>query len=170
MHHALWPVWPVAISAVVVAGALAGGIYVGLLALAASRPGPNGGPASIDLLDVIKTTITVAGFRWRRPCRRLRLPHGPSGSSPKVSTVSMDEITCARTCVRAPSRQSTKGSAAGDPQLRAERSRSDGNASKGYVTGGAATRINTAPSGVAPSDAAATLRSPTHTTTGEPNF
>jgi hypothetical protein len=69
----LWPVWPVAISAVVVAGALAGGIYLGLLALAASRPGPNGGPASIDLLDIIKTTITVR-VRRRRPRRRLRLP------------------------------------------------------------------------------------------------
>ncbi|MCU1608559.1 MAG: hypothetical protein JWM45_475 [Pseudonocardiales bacterium] len=68
-----WPVWPVAISAVVVAGALAGGIYLGLLALAASRPGPNGGPASIDLLDIIKTTITVR-VRRRRPRRRLRLP------------------------------------------------------------------------------------------------
>jgi uncharacterized protein YjbI with pentapeptide repeats len=58
----LWPVWPVALSAVVVSSALAGGIYLELLTLAASRPGLNGRPASIDLLDVIKTTITVAGF------------------------------------------------------------------------------------------------------------
>ena len=58
----LWPVGLVALSAVLAASALAGGIYLGLLALAASRPGPNGGPASLDPLDVIKTTITVAGF------------------------------------------------------------------------------------------------------------
>jgi uncharacterized protein YjbI with pentapeptide repeats len=45
-----------------VASVVAGGIYQGLLALAASRPGPNAGPAVIDPLDVIKTTITVAGF------------------------------------------------------------------------------------------------------------
>jgi hypothetical protein len=50
------PIW------VTVASVLAGGIYLGLLALAASRPGPNGGPVVIDPLDVIKTTITVAGF------------------------------------------------------------------------------------------------------------
>lgn len=54
--------WLVAPICVAVAGVLAGGIYLGLLALAASRPGPNGGPASLDPLDVIKTTITVAGF------------------------------------------------------------------------------------------------------------
>lgn len=32
------------------------------MALAASRPGPNGAPAPIDLLELIKATITVAGF------------------------------------------------------------------------------------------------------------
>lgn len=58
----LRPVGLVAASAVLAAIALVGGIYIGLLALAASRPGPNGGPASIDPLDVIRTTITVAGF------------------------------------------------------------------------------------------------------------
>jgi hypothetical protein len=72
----LWPVSPVAISAVVVAGALAGGIYLGLLALAASRPGPNGGPASIDLLDISRprspsgfvgaVLVGVYGYRKQR--------------------------------------------------------------------------------------------------------
>jgi hypothetical protein len=58
----LWSVWLAAPIWVTVASVLAGGIYLGLLALAASRPGPNGGPVVIDPLDVIKTTITVAGF------------------------------------------------------------------------------------------------------------
>jgi uncharacterized protein YjbI with pentapeptide repeats len=58
----LWSVWLAAPICVTVASVLAGGIYLGLLALAASRPGPNGGPPVINPLDVIKTTITVAGF------------------------------------------------------------------------------------------------------------
>jgi hypothetical protein len=51
----LWVVWLVAPIWVTVATALAGVIYLGLL-------GPNGGPASRDQLELIKTTITVAGF------------------------------------------------------------------------------------------------------------
>ncbi|MGB7797799.1 MAG: hypothetical protein WBL53_16320 [Pseudonocardiaceae bacterium] len=58
----LWPVWPVALTAVLAAIALVGGIYLGLLAVAVPHAAPNGGPAVIDPLDVIKTTITVAGF------------------------------------------------------------------------------------------------------------
>ncbi|MGH4012060.1 MAG: pentapeptide repeat-containing protein [Pseudonocardiaceae bacterium] len=58
----LWPVWLVVPSTVLAASVLAAIIYLRLLALAASRPGPNGGPAPLDPLDVIKTTITVAGF------------------------------------------------------------------------------------------------------------
>jgi hypothetical protein len=55
-------VWLVAPIWVTVASALAWVIYLQLRAVAVPRPGPNGGPASIDPLDVIKTTITVAGF------------------------------------------------------------------------------------------------------------
>lgn len=58
----LWPVWLVAPIWVMLASALAWVIYLQLWAVAVPRPGPNGGPASIDPLDVIKTTITVAGF------------------------------------------------------------------------------------------------------------
>lgn len=58
----LWHVWLVAPIWVTVASALAWVIYLQLRAVAVPRPGPNGGPASIDPLDVIKTTITVAGF------------------------------------------------------------------------------------------------------------
>lgn len=58
----LWPVWPVAISAVVVASALAWVIFLRLRAVTVPHAAPNGGTASIDPLDVIKTTITVAGF------------------------------------------------------------------------------------------------------------
>ncbi|MEO7194834.1 MAG: pentapeptide repeat-containing protein [Pseudonocardiaceae bacterium] len=54
--------WPVALISVAAASAMAWVIYLKLRAVAAPRPGPNGGPASIDSLDVIKTTITVAGF------------------------------------------------------------------------------------------------------------
>ena len=58
----LWPVWLVAPIWVAAASALALVIYLLLRAVAVPRPGPNGGPGSIDPLDVIKTTITVAGF------------------------------------------------------------------------------------------------------------
>jgi hypothetical protein len=58
----LWPVWLVAPIWVVVAISLALVIYLLLWVVAVPRPGPNGGPGSIDPLDVIKTTITVAGF------------------------------------------------------------------------------------------------------------
>lgn len=58
----LWRVWVAVPIWAVAAGALAAGIYLGLRAVAVPHPGPNGGPAVIDPLDVIKTTITVAGF------------------------------------------------------------------------------------------------------------
>ena len=58
----LWPVWLAAPLWVVAAIALALVIYLQLRAVAVPRPGPNGGPAPRDPLDVIKTTITVAGF------------------------------------------------------------------------------------------------------------
>lgn len=58
----LWPVWLVAPIWVAAAIALAVVIYLRLRAVAVPRPGPNGGPALRDPLDVIKTTITVAGF------------------------------------------------------------------------------------------------------------
>jgi hypothetical protein len=59
---ALWPVWLVAPTWVTVAGALAWIIYLRLRAVAVPHAAPSGGPAVIDPLDVIKTTITVAGF------------------------------------------------------------------------------------------------------------
>jgi hypothetical protein len=55
-------VWLIAPIWVAVASALAMVIYLQLRTVAVPRPGPSGGPASIDPLDVIKTTITVAGF------------------------------------------------------------------------------------------------------------
>jgi hypothetical protein len=55
-------VWLVAPVWVTVASALAWVIYLRLQAVAVPRAAPNGGPAVIDPLDVIKTTITVAGF------------------------------------------------------------------------------------------------------------
>lgn len=58
----LWWVWLVAPFWIVVASAMAWGIYLKLRTIAVPHPGPNGGPAVIDSLDVIKTTITVAGF------------------------------------------------------------------------------------------------------------
>ncbi|MFZ0877018.1 MAG: hypothetical protein WAN20_21235 [Pseudonocardiaceae bacterium] len=58
----LWPVWLVAPFLVLAASAHAWGIYLQLRAVAVPHPGPNGGPAVIVPLDVIKTTITVAGF------------------------------------------------------------------------------------------------------------
>ena len=58
----LWPVWLAAPIWVAAAIALAVVIYLQLQAVAVPRPGPNGGPAPRDPLDVIKTTITVAGF------------------------------------------------------------------------------------------------------------
>jgi hypothetical protein len=58
----LWVVWLVAPIWVTVAIALAVVIYLPLHAVAVPRPGPNAGPAPRDPLDVIKTTITVAGF------------------------------------------------------------------------------------------------------------
>lgn len=58
----LWPVWVAAPLWVAVAGVLAWSIYLRLWAVAAARPGPNSPPPSIDSLDVIKATITVAGF------------------------------------------------------------------------------------------------------------
>jgi uncharacterized protein YjbI with pentapeptide repeats len=58
----LWAVWLVAPLWVAAAIAIAVVIYLQLRAVAVPRPGPNGGPAPRDPLDVIKTTITVAGF------------------------------------------------------------------------------------------------------------
>jgi hypothetical protein len=58
----LWPVWLVAPFWVAAAIAIALVIYLQLRAVDAPRPGPNGGLAPRDPLDVIKTTITVAGF------------------------------------------------------------------------------------------------------------
>lgn len=58
----LWPVWLVAPIWITAASALAGVIYLLLRAVALRHAAPNGGPASLDPLDVIKTTITVAGF------------------------------------------------------------------------------------------------------------
>lgn len=58
----LWRVWLVAPIWVTVASVLAWVIYLRLRAVAVPRAASNGGPASIDPLDVIKTTITVAGF------------------------------------------------------------------------------------------------------------
>jgi uncharacterized protein YjbI with pentapeptide repeats len=58
----LWPVWVVAPVWVAAACLLAWIIYLQLRAVAVPRPAPNGGPPFIDPLDVIKTTITVAGF------------------------------------------------------------------------------------------------------------
>ena len=58
----LWPIWLAALVWVAAASLLAWIIYLQLWAIAVPRPGPNGGPPSIDPLDVIKTTITVAGF------------------------------------------------------------------------------------------------------------
>lgn len=58
----LWSVWLVAPIWVVATIVMACGIYLTLRSIAVPRPGPNGGPALVDPLDVIKTTITVAGF------------------------------------------------------------------------------------------------------------
>jgi hypothetical protein len=58
----LWSVWLVTPIWVTVAGVLAWVIFLRLRAIAVPHAAPNGGPASIDQLDVIKTTITVAGF------------------------------------------------------------------------------------------------------------
>ena len=58
----LWVVWLVAPIWVAVAITLAVIIYLLQHAVYVPRPGPNGGPAPRDPLDVIKTTITVAGF------------------------------------------------------------------------------------------------------------
>jgi uncharacterized protein YjbI with pentapeptide repeats len=58
----LWSVWLVAPIWVVAAIAIALIIYLQLRAVAVPWPGPNGGPAPRDPLDVIKTTITAAGF------------------------------------------------------------------------------------------------------------
>ena len=55
----MWLVAPIWVAAAI---ALAVVVYLQLWAVAVPRPGPNGGPASRDPLDVIKTTITVAGF------------------------------------------------------------------------------------------------------------
>jgi uncharacterized protein YjbI with pentapeptide repeats len=57
----LWPVWLVAPVWVMAAITLALVIYLQLRAVV-QRSGPNGGPASTDPLDLIKTTITVVGF------------------------------------------------------------------------------------------------------------
>ncbi len=48
------------VSAVAAATALARVIYLQLRTAAEPHAAPNGGPASIDPLDLIKTTITVA--------------------------------------------------------------------------------------------------------------
>ena len=58
----LWPVWLVAPLWVVAATAIAVVIYLQLRVVAVPLPGSNGGPAPRDPLDVIKTTITMAGF------------------------------------------------------------------------------------------------------------
>jgi uncharacterized protein YjbI with pentapeptide repeats len=58
----LWRVWLVAPIWVTVASVLAWVIYLRLRAVAVPRAASNGGPASLDPLEVIKTTITVAGF------------------------------------------------------------------------------------------------------------
>jgi uncharacterized protein YjbI with pentapeptide repeats len=58
----LRPVWLVAPLWVVAATAIAVVIYLQLRAVAVPLPGPNGGPVPRDPFDVIKTTITVAGF------------------------------------------------------------------------------------------------------------
>jgi len=58
----LWPVWLAAPLWVAAASLMAWIIYLRLRAVAVPRPGPNGAPPSIDPLDVIKTTIAVAGF------------------------------------------------------------------------------------------------------------
>jgi hypothetical protein len=58
----LWPVWLVAPIWVAAAIALAVVIYLQLRAVAVPHAAPNGGPAPRDPLDVIKITITVAGF------------------------------------------------------------------------------------------------------------
>lgn len=52
----------VALGTVVAASALAWGIYLELRAIAVPHPGPNGGAAVTDPLDLIKVTITVTGF------------------------------------------------------------------------------------------------------------
>jgi hypothetical protein len=58
----LWPVWLVAPIWVAAAIALGVVIYLQLRAVTVPHAVPNGGPAPRDPLDVIKTTITVAGF------------------------------------------------------------------------------------------------------------
>jgi uncharacterized protein YjbI with pentapeptide repeats len=58
----LWPVWLVAPIWVAAAIALGVVIYLQLRAFTVPHAVPNGGPAPQDPLDVIKTTITVAGF------------------------------------------------------------------------------------------------------------
>ncbi len=55
----MWLVAPIWVAAAI---AIAVVVYLQLRAVAVPRPGPNGGPAPRDSLDVIKTTITVAGF------------------------------------------------------------------------------------------------------------
>jgi membrane protein implicated in regulation of membrane protease activity len=58
----LRPVWFVAPLWVIVASTLALTIYLLLYAVAVPQTGPNGRPTPIDTLELIKTTITVAGF------------------------------------------------------------------------------------------------------------
>lgn len=57
----LLSVWVVAPFWLLVAASMCWGIYQELLLLAMPHPGPNGAQTRIDPLDVIKTTITVAG-------------------------------------------------------------------------------------------------------------
>lgn len=57
----LWRVWLAAPICLLAAIVLAGSIYRWLLTVAVPHPGLNGGPAVTDPLDLIRTTITIAG-------------------------------------------------------------------------------------------------------------
>lgn len=75
---------------VAVAISMAWIIYLELRAIALPHPGPNGGPAVIDPLEIIKTTITVAGFVGAvlvglYGYRKQRLVEGASMSSGRYS-------------------------------------------------------------------------------------
>jgi hypothetical protein len=58
----LWSVWLAAPMCVGAASALAWFIFLQLRAVTVLHAAPNGGSASVDQLDLIKTTITLTGF------------------------------------------------------------------------------------------------------------